>query len=283
MCHAEVGKQVAGKAHAHKPAEGDCLQCHAPHASDHASALRLSPAELCVSCHQEVGKQAASASHPHGALTDARSCLNCHTAHASDHAKQLSRDTIGSCLACHNKPIVVDKARRVASVADLGNASMHKHGPIEKGECGASHAVHGGANAQLLVTPYPAAFYQKFTDEAYALCFKCHDRGLAVQATAEKETRFRDGTRNLHYVHVTGPTQGRSCRACHSVHASRFEAQIADTVAYGQWKLPINFTPTMTGGSCSPGCHKVQTYDRVTPIGMPPLPTTPEKPKASVR
>ena len=32
------------------------------------------------------------------------------------------------------------------------------------------------------------------------------------------------------------------------------------------WDLPINFSKTETGGSCSPGCHIVKDYDRQTAV-----------------
>ena len=30
---------------------------------------------------------------------------------------------------------------------------------------------------------------------------------------------------------------------------------IADSVAFGSWKLPLKFVKTESGGSCAPGCH----------------------------
>jgi len=34
-------------------------------------------------------------------------------------------------------------------------------------------------------------------------------------------TNFRDGARNLHFLHVNKAVRGRTCRACHEVHASK--------------------------------------------------------------
>jgi hypothetical protein len=37
-------------------------------------------------------------------------------------------------------------------------------------------------------------------------------------------------------------------------------------VPFGDWRIPIGFSKTATGGSCSPGCHQTSSYDRQTPI-----------------
>lgn len=272
-CHADVGKSVADAVHPHQPATGDCLQCHTPHSSNEPKALKAPPAALCSECHKDVGIAATTSTHPHSAATEGRACLNCHVAHGSSHDMQLAADPVKSCLVCHKVPIKTAKGRTIAALTDLAIPSMHKHGPIQNGDCAGCHDVHGGSRDLLLIAGYSREFYQPFSDEAYALCFKCHDKNLAASEKVSKETGFRDGDRNLHYVHVTKETQGRSCRACHEVHASKFQAQIAEGVTFGQWKLPINFAPTMTGGSCEPGCHKQQKYDRRPLTERPPEPT----------
>jgi predicted CXXCH cytochrome family protein len=290
-CHADVGKTIAGAKHPHDPAKGDCLQCHQPHASNEIKALRKSPNELCSSCHQAVADAAAKATHPHGAVTEGRACLNCHTPHGSDWTKQLKADPVAACLECHKQEIKVSKDRTVAGVPELANTAMHRHGPIEKGECAGCHTVHGGDRDRLLTGNYSNSFYQAFSDEAYELCFKCHNRQLALAQPADTQTKFRDGSRNLHAVHVNiegGSAQGRSCRACHSIHASKNEQQINDNVPFGQWKLPINFIPNESGGSCSPGCHKPAKYNRgavgstAKPADSPASPVNPAVPAPAV-
>lgn len=278
-CHDDVLKSVSAMAHPHKPAQGDCLTCHSPHATDSVSILKQSPRDLCLSCHAEVGRTISAATHPHSVTTDERACLNCHAAHASDHASMLLKDTVATCLECHKKPIVVSETRKIAGVPELAAPKFFTHGPIQQGECSACHDVHGGSLANLLVEPYPASFYLTYTEDAYALCFKCHDRALIESTDDQVQTRFRDGNRNLHAVHVASSAQGRSCRACHAVHASRFKSLLADSVTFGQWKLPINYTPTPTGGSCAPGCHAPESYSRGGPSAdalVEPQPDAPE-------
>ncbi|GMV26470.1 MAG: hypothetical protein AMXMBFR58_25010 [Phycisphaerae bacterium] len=266
-CHEEVGKSISGSAFPHKPVE-DCLNCHSPHATDHAAALKLESKELCISCHQDTGKAIAAATVPHGAVTDAKSCTNCHSPHASNHAMQFVDDPVATCMKCHTKSIKVSDARTVRGVPELTNDSLHRHGPINTGDCSACHDVHGGNQRQLLVRHFSQEFYQPFSEDAYALCFGCHDKSLILAQPATLQTNFRDGTRNLHNVHVVSSSRSRSCRACHTLHASKFQTQVADSVSFGEWKLPINYEPTQTGGSCSPGCHKPAKFDRVEPVNM---------------
>jgi hypothetical protein len=60
--------------------------------------------------------------------------------------------------------------------------------------------------------------------------------------------------------------KGRTCNLCHEVHASAKPKLIKETTSFGTWQLPLNFTPTATGGSCMPGCHRMRGYDRVAPV-----------------
>jgi predicted CXXCH cytochrome family protein len=206
----------------------------------------------------------------HDAVNQGKACLNCHQPHASEFDKELVSDPVGACLKCHDKPIQVSKDRTVKGVPEIGDPALHKHGAIEKGDCSGCHTVHGGQQTRLLVANYDNKFYQPYSDQAYELCFKCHSKELVKADIPEPQTRFRDGNRNLHAVHVVNPggnaAQGRNCRACHSIHASRVPQLINESVPFGAWKLPINFSATETGGSCSPGCHEPQKYDRVHPF-----------------
>lgn len=265
-CHQDVFDAVETMAHPHPPAQENCLTCHTPHASDAVKILRQPPQELCVSCHGDVGLTIDAATHPHSVVTNERACMNCHSPHASDHASALLGSTIATCLECHASPIEVTKQRTIAGVPELAEPDMHLHGPVQQGNCSECHDVHGGVNNALLVEPFPESFYLPFSEDAYALCLKCHDPATIEVDGPDAITGFRNGERNLHTVHVAGQPQGRSCRACHTVHASRVETLIADTVAFGQWQLPINWKPTPTGGTCASGCHEVRSYDRVNPI-----------------
>lgn len=263
-CHEDVQKDLGLFKFAHKPVSEDCAKCHSPHSSDEPKMLRQAPKDLCTSCHTEIGTLIKSVKHPHAATTTERGCLNCHVAHASDHKAMLQKDQISACLACHRKQIKVDDEHVVASLASLTLETTHKHGPIRDGECAPCHNVHGSDEAWLLSQPISQQFYQPFSDNAYSLCFKCHDKTLVTTEKAGKETGFRNGDKNLHHVHSGEGDQGRSCLACHDVHVAKNAKQVAESVTYGQWKLPLNYKQAENGGSCAPGCHKPAAYDRIT-------------------
>jgi predicted CXXCH cytochrome family protein len=136
------------------------------------------------------------------------------------------------------------------------------HDPIRKDGCVACHKPHGSENFRLLKASFPPGFYANFDLDGYALCFSCHeDLALTVERTRTL-TNFRDGDRNLHFLHVNKANRGRTCRACHDVHASPEPLQIRERVRFGKWLMPIHFEKKETGGSCHPGCHAIKTYDR---------------------
>ncbi|MFG0286310.1 MAG: cytochrome c3 family protein [Phycisphaerales bacterium JB039] len=290
-CHEGVANDLANSLHVHDPAAGDCLDCHTTHASDQPGQLLMQVERLCLTCHEPVGALARAAEHKHSAVFDDRACLNCHLPHASESSALQHDDPVGACMACHGAepstepsaaedrqaspaaPYFPDRqppraiaAKHVAPPASELIAGLpNLHGPVADGDCAACHGVHGAEHSRLLKLSYAESFYVPFSQEAYALCFTCHDQRQILE-TPTTVTKFRDGTANLHALHVNRE-QGRSCRSCHNTHASKSKAQVRETAQFGQWELPLNFTLTETGGSCSPGCHKPAAYDRVAPVG----------------
>ena len=115
----------------------------------------------------------------------------------------------------------------VKAVAEIVNPKLVKHGPVKDGTCSGCHDVHGSNVTRLLAKPYPETFYAKFDPDNFALCFSCHDKKLVETKEAEGLTGFRNGTQNLHYVHVD-KEKGRTCRACHETHAGPNPVQLRD-------------------------------------------------------
>jgi predicted CXXCH cytochrome family protein len=264
-CHTEMGQQMTRVAVVHKPAQEDCLQCHDAHASDHTMQIRQAPKDLCAGCHEAIGTKARNAPHQHSVVLEEQACLNCHTAHGADLASLVKAEPMDLCMSCHQQEIKVEPGRTVAAMSQVLDPNMIKHGPIRDGNCSGCHDVHGAEVSRLLSSSYPEPFYQAFSLDNYDLCFSCHDSRLVQTEQARGLTRFRNGEQNLHFVHVNRE-KGRNCRACHSTHASTNDLHVAESVPFGNWQMPINFTKGDTGGSCSPGCHRPYDYDREQPV-----------------
>jgi hypothetical protein len=93
----------------------------------------------------------------------------------------------------------------------------------------------------------------------YEICWQCHDKYVAVMPSTTVKTGFRDGTRNLHFVHLEGE-EGYLCGACHRPHASAREKLL---------ERPMDWTDDLVGyarreggGYCAPGCHGARVYRR---------------------
>jgi len=263
-CHAEVGVSLRSRRHPHAAVtSGVCTDCHDPHASDHRGQLKASGAELCTQCHEPIRHAVETAAVVHGPALGDDACVGCHVGHASDLPKLQRQPQPEACLACHDRPLEDRNGRRIADMAALLRDNPNHHGPIREGSCTACHDPHASPNARLLMAAYPPDFYAKFDVGLYQLCFSCHKPEMVLNENGSGVTGFRAGTRNLHFVHVN-QEKGRTCRACHEVHASKRPFHIRESVPFGaeNWKLEINYTQSATGGTCAPGCHKAASYDR---------------------
>lgn len=271
-CHADVLAQKDSGVHMHAALEQGCTRCHDPHASDHKYQLVQQAPGLCLSCHKDKFDQMTKdAKVIHGAVQEDGGCTTCHSPHASK-LPSLQRGTEpASCLKCHDKEIKTADGTTLVNMAKLLQQNPDKHGPIREGACTACHDPHAGKHFRLLSEDYPKAFYAPFQLDTFKLCFKCHIQDLVLKESAKGLTQFRDGDRNLHFVHVN-QEKGRTCRACHEVHASKRPVHIREAVPFGTsgWMLEINFRKTEGGGSCAPGCHAERAYDRNS------LPTIPK-------
>ncbi len=267
-CHASVERAFRGGSSLHEPAaEGRCTACHDPHAADHPMQLAADTPELCNSCHPEIQERIVNAATVHEVVRTDRSCANCHDPHAGAYDKLLASAPSDLCLTCHDRTIPMADGVALQDLAKLLRENPYHHGPIRNGDCSACHDPHAGDHFRLLLNDYPAEFYAPFRLETYDLCFNCHVPDLVLEPAGEGITGFCDqtaeGARNLHYVHVN-QEKGRTCRACHEVHASSQPFHIRESVPFGEdgWPLAINFSVEEGGGSCAPACHKPQTYRR---------------------
>ncbi len=172
------------------------------------------------------------------------------------------------CLSCHDRTMESTGAGSLANMKELFDKNPKWHGPIRDHDCSGCHDVHGSVNFRILKQNYPQEFYTSFTQNQYDLCFACHQPTLVQDPQTTTLTGFRDGDRNMHYLHVNKKIKGRTCRACHETHASQKTKHIREGVPFGQWVLPIRFEATSTGGKCSPGCHAPKEYSRTAPTSQ---------------
>ncbi|MBI4849916.1 MAG: cytochrome C [Nitrospirae bacterium] len=261
-CHTDKAETIHSSQFVHKPVSENCVSCHNPHSASKQFMLESSSPALCLNCHKDKKDQLASVTVKHGALEIERSCLNCHDAHNSNIAKNLTKEPMDLCLGCHDREYKRADGKMVTNVKKWLTENTDHHGPIKQKDCSGCHNPHGSNNFRILRNFYPSTFYESFAVENYNLCFSCHEKTLVLNPETTKLTNFRNGNTNLHFVHVNKAIKGRTCRACHETHASNFPKHIREAVPFGGWDLPLNYQKTGTGGSCTPGCHKIKKYDR---------------------
>lgn len=261
-CHKKLIPKPGQDRSMHALARDTCTACHDPHGAQGKHELKQPVPGLCYSCHKEVEPSPAAAPFVHGAMTQADSCSNCHVSHGSTLPKLQKQPQPQQCLNCHDRPVKALDGRMLINMAGLLRDNPQQHGPVRLGACTACHQPHAGTQAQRLTEGYPPDFYAPFDVDRYKLCFGCHSPDMVLLPHATKLTGFTDGEKNLHALHVNN-RQGRTCRACHEVHASRQPFHMRESVPFGPggWPLAINFRQTPKGGSCSPGCHKERSYD----------------------
>jgi predicted CXXCH cytochrome family protein len=257
-CHEDAIPRAAAQARSvHAPVRDNCLACHAPHGSALAHQLKREAPELCLSCHEDLKRSLDDSPVVHRAVFQEGGCSTCHLPHFSKLPALQTQAQPQQCLACHDKPLRTADGRTLSDMAGL-----LRENPIRLGACTACHQPHAAREAQLLSADYPPEFYAPFKADRYKLCFTCHSPELALSPNGAGVTGFADGDRNLHWLHVN-QEKGRTCRACHEVHASRQSFHIRESVPFGPggWKLSVRFEPTRTGGRCLPGCHVEKSYD----------------------
>lgn len=253
-CHDGMA-DVASRKTVHSPVEDGCADCHDPHGSQQEALLTDAVPKLCFGCHDTMEAEIADAPVSHGAMDDPEGCVLCHSPHSSDNPALLVDTTRKVCLGCHD--------------TDLRAKADVLHGKNHDGDCVDCHTPHAGDLEGLLVKEFPERNYQRWNDAAYPLCFGCHERDMVNKTETVTATGFRDGSKNLHSIHVDDGEKGRSCSMCHAVHGSDRPKLVRDSLAFGKWKMDLKFVKTETGGGCAPGCHKALYYDRESPGRKP--------------
>jgi predicted CXXCH cytochrome family protein len=206
-CHDEVPKEIASAKVQHPGAQGDCTDCHSPHAGKTPRFLRPDPVTACLGCHSDQEAEVKKA-HPHQPASE-QGCATCHEAHGGANAKLLRAKSVNEeCLECHGSDVTPVKAADGATVtifdgkvqlpsdyfrkvpglpikAGLGHPTenhpvqdlMDPANP-EKVKtplnCLSCHQSHGSAKAALLV---------KDQSDNIDFCKTCHINGLDLKVT----------------------------------------------------------------------------------------------------
>jgi predicted CXXCH cytochrome family protein len=197
MCHGGMGPKL-GEAYTHAPfMNGNCVDCHDPHASDFRGMLAMDVRDLCVTCHRVGPEMDRDQVHPSFA---ARVCLDCHDPHASQYRGILVDSQRNLCFTCH------------PSVARLSRMGVQHH-PFQYDNCTGCHEPHGSNFRPLLITAQPG------------VCYLCHDD---IRQDFLKPSHHPVGTISLncsdcHDPHATNyagllyAEDNDICYACHRV------------------------------------------------------------------
>lgn len=261
QCHDE--SETRGHTVIHPPDSGDCTTCHDPHQSTFRHLLREeSHLRQCSECHADDLAAAMEKPYHHRFFDPTAECGSCHYAHRSGADGAYLRANLGeTCLTCHDMPITKD-GRRLENVGLAIRTAPVVHAPLEEQACHTCHTPHGSMQSSLLRENYPAGNYDRYRRETYSLCWTCHDPQLVEATRTSQETRFRDGTRNLHNVHVLQFNRGRACHLCHTAHVSERPHLLRESVSFGEWDSDFLYESLPDGGSCSTACHRPMEYRR---------------------
>jgi predicted CXXCH cytochrome family protein len=270
-CHTDVRNKIATAFDVHRPARKDCGSCHSPHSTEFPEQLKAQQDQQCFTCHNKIKKKVENSNVKHAAMTVQKQCSNCHDPHGAPQKSLLKARMDKVCLTCHAKPIIAQDGRTIAGMAAVLTESKFLHGANKVGNCAACHDPHGENRERLLERNFPQGFYARFDVTKYELCWSCHPREMVLTENSTI-TNFRDGEKNLHFVHVNRDQKGRSCKTCHEIHGSNLPNHMASEVPFegSGWAMPIEYQQRTDGGSCAPGCHVPRTYTR----GPTTLPTT---------
>ncbi|MBI5190582.1 MAG: cytochrome c3 family protein [Nitrospirae bacterium] len=260
-CHVDKKDEFAAGKSIHPPVADRCTNCHNAHGTPHKYQLSGSVPDLCFGCHVDKQEQISKVKVPHKPVLDGTSCMGCHTPHVTNDKPLLKAGGSDLCLMCHDTQIGT-----VSNMKGWLDANPDKHGPVKNGDCASCHNPHGADYYRILVNYFPPEFYAPYSTDKYALCFGCHNKEISIDEFTTTLTGFRNGDKNMHFVHVNKSPKGRTCRACHEVHAGTQGKHVREKVPFGKLSYPIRFTKNENGGSCVVGCHVERGYDRVKPV-----------------
>ena len=252
LCHADKQK-LAEMPNVHPAVTEGCTSCHNPHTGKAPAMLPAEGIDFCAGCHADIADIAVNAKVQHGAMEEG--CIVCHDPHGNGNPRMFSAPEKTFCISCHD------------SIGEQIAAAQSQHQPVAEGVCWSCHNPHGSDYFRLLKASYPEPFYAGFSEDNYRLCFMCHDSRAFLYERTSELTRFRNGDRNLHFLHVNKSSKGRVCKVCHGVHGADQKKLVRSKVpGFGRWDIPIHMQKGENGTTCTVGCHKPKTYNPLRPF-----------------
>lgn len=201
MCHGDMGPK-RNETYAHAPFKnGNCTDCHDPHASDFDILLTMDVRDLCITCHRLGPELQRAQVH---APVEGMFCTNCHDPHASTFRGMLVDNQRDLCFTCH------------PTVARLSRMTV-QHGPFLNDDCTGCHEPHGSDFMPLLRKRQPE------------LCYTCHP---AIENDFQKVSHHPVGTISLqcsgchdpHATNYTGLLRAENNDVCYACHATAIKA-----------------------------------------------------------
>ena len=287
-CHELVAISPGGTV-VHPPfGEKDCGSCHADHGDQERLMLTEEGNALCAQCH-DFAEAKFLAAHRKIAPTGKAPCTGCHDPHRSLN-KRLLRSELhapvkaGTCEKCHRSDgkllIPINRDFCFLCHERAAFARPVAHDPVKKSRCLDCHDPHGSAQARLLRGAYTLEREVRHGEKDYSFCFSCHERSRLLVGTGADKTRFADGERNLHALHVLARDRGTeraaeekrlTCRTCHEAHTANTAALTRTELDCGaSLCMKMEFRRTAEGGECMASCHSERARYVRAPGQAPP-------------
>jgi predicted CXXCH cytochrome family protein len=262
-CHTDI--EAVGHNMAHPPGSSSCIECHTPHLSPIRHLLRDEEVKRgCNQCHEGDLKREAEKPYRHRHFDPNNECSSCHYAHTGSEESFLRANLGETCLTCHDMALR-SRGRSLENVGFQIKHAAHVHEPLREDMCHACHTPHGALQPSLLKDNYPVGDYSKYQRENYNLCWTCHDADMVEMPETREATGFRDGSTNLHSIHVQKVGRGRACHLCHTAHASERPHLLRTTILFRNWESDFDFEMSSDGGNCTTACHRPKEYRRSKP------------------
>ncbi|MBW6468581.1 MAG: hypothetical protein K0B85_05410 [Coriobacteriia bacterium] len=225
-CHGNMGFQLSLE-HQHTPfANGNCIDCHNPHASEYRGLLATSMRTLCVSCHGSLGAEMAR-EQLHQPVEEFF-CTSCHNPHASEWGGILTMRQRDLCFSCH------------PSVAWLSNKAV-QHQPFQYDNCTGCHEPHGSDFEPLLIDAEPTVCYDCHSDierdfrqvsihpvySSMLDCSGCHNPHAAdyeaLLAAEDNAICYQCHASGIQASYQRSDHRGLLCVRCHTPHGSEWK------------------------------------------------------------